>query len=264
MVKKLSSYFSFTLPGNIWRMLASEHWLVAEIRDGQTRKANFAAVDIRSGRLQWDYLELPESWWVSGTTIQTDTLLVQLYPDPQQPQTKGIIAIDLPTGTIRWQQPQHSFLRLTEQGILAVQGTEGESIFQLLSLATGEVVSRIEPVQLDDFSSPAQPYLLLPTHYTQENTYFGSIVSFIHHKLGLQPQKAVDYAEFQQLISISYYIYEHKNLTNYLLILDKEGNVRLHERLASQLPGIGLDTFFIIHQYLIVVKDKKDLIAYEL
>lgn len=264
MVKKLSLYFSCHLQGSIWRILASEKWLVAETRQGDTRKVNFSATDITTGRLQWDRLDLPEAWWVSGTAIQANTLILQLFSDPQKPETKGIIGVDMLSGKVIWQQPEHSFVRFAEKGLIARQAGETDPVFQLLSPAGGELISVLESTQIAAMPSLPQPYLLHPVHYTQENKYFSSIVSFIKQKLGVAPQKAVDYAEFQHLIIISYYIYDHKNLSNYLLVVNKEGELLLHEMLAAQLPGIGLDTFFIIHQYLIVVKDKKELLAYEL
>jgi hypothetical protein len=264
LVKKLSPYFSHRLPGTIWRILAGERWLVAETREGNARKVNFAAVYLLSGSLQWNNLALPEPWWVTGTAIVEDTLLLQIFADPQKPETKGIIGVHLPTGLVGWQQPEHSFVQLSTEGIIAVQSGNEDPVFHVLSAASGEIISVLEHTQLNTLSYLTQPYLVHPVHYTQENTYFGSIVTFLKQKLGIEPQKAVDYAEFHQLIGISYYIYERKKLSNFLLVLDKEGNVLLHEKLAAQLPGIGLDTFFIIHQYLIVVKDKKELIAYAL
>jgi hypothetical protein len=187
-----------------------------------------------------------------------------LFADPQKPETKGIIGVDIASGKVVWQHLQLSFVRISREGIIAMHSQETEPVFQLLAPGTGEALTLPEAGNLDSLPYPIQPPYLYPVHYTQENKYFSSIVLFIKQMLGAEPQKAVDYAEFQHLIIISYYIYEHKNLSNYLLVLDKGGNVLLHELVASQLPGVGLDTFFIVDHYLIVVKDKKELNAYEL
>jgi hypothetical protein len=264
LLKKLHTYFSHTFGSSIWRILASDRWLVVENREGASRSVHFAAIDLPQAKLCWEGLVLPQPWWVGASIILGDTLLLQQFSDPQKPQTRGITGVDISSGKISWQQPAHSLLRLTDRGIIAFQESESGQVFGLLDPATGDTKTILETGEIDLLPYIPEPPVIHPVHYTHENKYFNSIVLFLRQKLGIEPQKAVDYAEFQQRIIISYYIYEHKNLSNFLLVLDKEANVVLHEQIASHLPGIGIDTFFIVQHYLIVVKDKKELTVYEL
>jgi hypothetical protein len=264
LVKKLNTYFSYTFSSSIWRILAGERWLIVETRAGDTRRVDFAAIDTAHGQLLWDRLALPQSWWIGGSAITEDILILQLFTDPQKPETKGMIGVHIPSGKVVWQQPELSFVRLTTEGIIALQPGESAPLYQLLTADTGESLAMPEAMQIEKLPYISAPAFMYPVHYTEENKYLGSIVLFLKQMLGIEPHKAVDYAEFQHVIIISYYIYEHKNLSNFLVVFNKEGHVLLHERIATQLPGIGLDTFFILQHYLIVVKDKKELIAYEL
>jgi hypothetical protein len=264
LLKKLHTYFSHTFKSSIWRILASDRWLVAENREGANRSVHFAAIDLRQAKLCWEGLVLPQPWWVGAIMIHEDTLILQQFSDPQKPETKGITGVAIPSGKVSWQQPEQSFVRLTDKGIIALESNETSQVFRLLDPSSGEAREVLETGKIALLPYIQEPPVVHPVHYTHENKYFSSIVLYLRQKLGIEPEKAVDYAEFQQRIIISYYIYEHKNLSNYLLVLDKEANVVLHEQIASHLPGIGLDTFFIVQHYLIVVKDKKELIAYEL
>ncbi len=74
----------------------------------------------------------------------------------------------------------------------------------------------------------------------------------------------IDYAECKNLLLISYYIYVESELANYLAIFDSQGQVVLHQAMALRVEGLGLDTFFILNNQLIFVKDKTQLQGYEL
>jgi hypothetical protein len=176
---------------------------------------------------------------------------------------KGLIAIDVHTKKIIWQQPQMNFGGLLQKGILTIEHTPEAPLYRLVNLDTGiiEKTFDIQPALYE--AEPVSP-IFYPRHYTEENKYFETIVSFLNNLLGIQPQKAFDYAEYKQLIIISYYLYTNNTLSNFLLVLDQQSRILLHEPIATQLSGIGLDTFLIVHHHLVFVKEKKELITYEL
>ena len=51
-------------------------------------------------------------------------------------------------------------------------------------------------------------------------------------------------------------------MANYLLVLDKDGEVLLEVKLGEKLPGLGTDTFFMLSGCLFLIKNKKELVAY--
>ncbi len=60
---------------------------------------------------------------------------------------------------------------------------------------------------------------------------------------------------------MSYYVTE-SGLSNYLVVMDGEGEVLLHEKLAEQLKGIGMETFFVLAGCVFFVKNREDLVSY--
>lgn len=259
LIQKASYHFS----GQIWRILADtgEETLAVEIRHGDTRRTDFAA--IYQNKLLFQSLSLPENWWISGVALYQGKLLLHTYPDSQMPVPKGLIAVNVHTRNIIWQQPQMTFGGLLPTGILTIEHTPEAPIYRLVNLETGTIEEVLGTQPILHESDPASP-IIYPRHYTQENKYFETIVSFLNNLLGIDAQKAFDYAEYQKWIIISYYLYHNNTLSNFLLVLDQQAQILLHEPIASQLTGIGLDTFFIIHHHLVFVREKKELIIYEL
>jgi hypothetical protein len=71
-----------------------------------------------------------------------------------------------------------------------------------------------------------------------------------------------EYLDESGLIFISYYMEEDKALANYLLVVDTEGALLLHEKLDDQLSHIGLGTFMLVRDQLIFIKQKRELLSY--
>jgi hypothetical protein len=87
------------------------------------------------------------------------------------------------------------------------------------------------------------------------------VKTFLEQKLNLSPVGAFEYLEFDSRIFVSYYVME-TGLANYLLIMDNDGEVLLHEKLAEQLKGIGMETFFVLSGCVFFVKNREDLVSY--
>lgn len=113
---------------------------------------------------------------------------------------------------------------------------------------------------VEDVSSTIQ----LPVHYLESTDYFNTVSKYIKEKLNVAPTKAVDYLESKGLIAISYYLWQVDHLANFLLIMDNNGSIIIHELLADNLQTIGIDTFFMINSSLYTIRDKAELLIYDL
>ena len=266
MSKKLTLNFSYSFFGQIWRILAEAETeiVVAEIRDSNRRKTDFAA--IYQNKLLYESVPLPENWWISAVTLQQSILLLQTYPDSQTPVPKGILALDVRTANLLWQYPQLNYLGInkSELTVMASEAVDSGLVYRLIDLKTGKVTEMLPEENLSASKTESAEKIIFPRHYTSENKYFPTIVSFLSQKLKICPEKAVDYAEYQHLLIISYYLYTHNTLSNFLVVIDRQAGIVLHEPMATQLSGTGLDTFCIMNNHLIFVREKKELISYAL
>ena len=100
-------------------------------------------------------------------------------------------------------------------------------------------------------------------HYLESSNYFKTVSEFLKQKLNISPVKGVDYLENQGLVVISYYIWQSDHLANFLLLMDQKGSVKTHILLANKLASIGIDTFFVIRSLLFTVRQKEELLIYE-
>jgi hypothetical protein len=264
--KKLRLNFSYSFSGQIWRILAEAETgiIVAEIREGNSRKTDFAA--IYQNKLLYESVPLPEKWWISAVALQQGILILQTYPDSQTPVPKGILALDVRTASLLWQYPQLNYIGInkSELAVMASELTDSGQVYQLINLKTGKVTEMLPEENLPASQPESAEKIIFPRHYTSENKYFPVIVSFLEQKLKIRTEKAVDYAEYQHLLIISYYLYTHNTLSNFLVVIDRQTGILLHELMATQLSGTGLDTFCIMNNHLIFVREKKELLSYEL
>jgi hypothetical protein len=102
-----------------------------------------------------------------------------------------------------------------------------------------------------------------PHHYPDGHPYFETVKTFLNQKFNLSPTSALEYLEHDSLIFISCYLHE-RELTNYLFVCSSDGTLLLKEKLGEHLKGIGLDTFFILSGCLIFVRNKGELVSYEI
>jgi len=264
--------FSLHFDGLLWRIFPDieQPLLVVEARHSD-RKVSFAAVDLANKKLLWNHFVLPESWWSSGVLLQNGILFVQTFPEGQNPEPRGISAIEVEvevaTQQLRWHQPDLQFLQLvTSSRLLARKPTGAGFQYYMLDVTTGIILEE-SPTPFAELPVPplVPGRLRFPTHYTPDDQYFESIATFVFQTLRISPQFAFDYAEINHCIIISYYIYAEKQIENFLAVFDTHSRVPLlHEKIATQRTGIGRDTFFIFDQLLIFVKEQTVLLSYEI
>jgi hypothetical protein len=244
--------------------------LVLEIRDANTRQVSFAAVDLgktnaASQALLWKDFQPERSWWLSLVGVCKGILLLHRYADSQKPEAKGILAVDVRSGRVLWQLPDWAFLGVDGSVvILHQQGADQLPVYQRMDLRNGTSLAITDLLAAPN-PLPVSPDIQYPVHYSEQSPYFQTIARFLHQKLEVQPIKAFDYAEFRGLIVVSYYLCEpHSPLLNKVVVLNNQASVVLHEAMATNLNGVGMDTFLIRNGNLIFVREKKELVSYSL
>jgi hypothetical protein len=263
----LHPYFSFAFDGIIWQVLTDvpRAHLILEIRHAN-HTVSFAAVDVSGRQRLWEQFRPPDTWWSSGVLAHDGILFLQIFPEGHNPDPHGIIAVEIASQKILWQQPGMQFIQLlSENRVLARMLTAAEPTYYTLAATSGDVLTTGSHPVAENPASPIVDRLQFPVHYTSNDTYFQTIATFLQQILKISPKNAFDYAETPHCILISYYIYVDNQTENYLVAFDTHSRVPLlHEKLATQRTGIGKDTYFIFDQYLIFVKEQSLLLSYEI
>jgi len=264
--KKLNPVFSFSSPAKIWNLLTDReaHYLYLELRDEEAHQVSFTAYDLQVGELLWDDLHFEEDWWIGLSAAEGKLLVLHTYEDNDNPEIKSFFAVRNDTQKIVWQDQRLQVLDVYQGKLYGFIREDTATSYKSISLETNEQqnLSDREIADVLKRASPENKYIRHPFHYTAEDTYFGTVSRFVQHYLNQQIKAGCEYLDENGLIFISYYLEENKALANYLLVLDKEGELLLHEKLDDQLANIGLGTFMLARDQLIFIKQKRKLLSY--
>lgn len=256
---------SFSFKGIVWKTLIDEinSILVCELRDEETRTVGFQAIDLAKKKILWDHMPLQEDWWIGLDEVFNSKLILHGFKDLQNPEHKGIIVCNVHSGKILWQNDSITFEGIHQNTIIGYLNNEGEKSFVKVDIENGQV----EPIALNSsgVSFKSRETAILNCHHIlASQELFTKISQFIKDLIKIEPVVAIDYLEKDNYIIISYYIVENKTLSNYILILDENGEEKVHQNLGKNLKGIASDTFFVFKNMVIFVLEKKELVVYEL
>jgi hypothetical protein len=251
--------FSHRFSGTIWKMIAApeQNLLFLEVRIGDIFQVEFSALDYKANRFVWKDWRMKESWWIGLTAANNQTLLLHTFVNKGNPDHKNLIACDIFNQVVRWEVDEFSFYDWDEQTIYGYS-TKGDITPAQIQLESGEVIenpweSIQEKPEMNSFS---------PVQFLEGTQHFETVQRFIQQRLNKAISKGVEYVEFDNWIVVSVYIQESEDLANYLIVMTKEGEIVLEEKLGEKLEGLGVDTFFILSGCLFFVKNRLELVAY--
>lgn len=238
-------------------------FLFLEIRDEDSHQVSFAAIDLEAERLIWDRVTFEESWWIGATATDGKVLVLHTYQDSQNPEHKSYFAIDVKSRQMVWQSDNFQVLGIKGEWLSGYEKEDDLRQYKQVSIRnhSQKLLSAEEERRVLAAENKNMHY---PFHYTEAQPYFETVKQFIIQYTNTSPLKGCEYLEYKDYILISYYIQENNALANYLIVIDTEGHLVLQETLDHHLTQIGLGTFFIAREKLILIKEKSRLISYAL
>ncbi|MBE0551243.1 MAG: DUF4905 domain-containing protein, partial [Ignavibacterium sp.] len=145
---KLKKLYQHDNKKQIWRILpTTNNKVVIEEREIQTKEVFFCCLDIESGRKIFKDYQLEEKNWIGIESIYNDVIFFHAYGKPNMPAHKSIIAFDIPTQTILWQNDNYIYSFIDNDKVYCYQQRFEGRIFFALDCLTGNV--------LEDFGNDA-------------------------------------------------------------------------------------------------------------
>jgi hypothetical protein len=152
------------------------------------------------------------------------------------------------------------------------QGSENEAIFIKLQQAKNPGIESIktyslEPLKLikEEKTRPISTEntfsFQVPHHYDESQEYFKDFQAFFLKQFNETIAKGIDYFEGNDKLLFSYYLYDN-GWKNYLRVCNLAFDTILLEQIAEG-DSIGYQTFSLLNEQLIFVKDKLKLKIYE-
>ncbi len=241
------------------------------MRDADTLMAYFYTLDCATYTLQEIKLPQKLTWWQGLEDAHQGNLYFHGYADRQLGQHRGITAIKAATGELQWESLEQAFYGVVKDGILSYPATDPEANYTLLDAALGKTITpgikQQEAIaEVTEFSHKRYSQCRYPILYKEGEEYFEQVRNFILATVaGAHPVQAIEYAETDSSLIISFYSASAENkIDNILLIFNLAGELLLQEILGTGLSGIGSDTFFIFESDLYFIQNKDTLKAYKL
>lgn len=263
MVGRLDLNFSVSFDGVIWNMAAlpSKKLLILEIRREQRRQVTFSAWNYAENSFLWQDQPLGDAWWSGLVGAEQQVLLVQQFDATGRPDNRLLSAFHVETHQLLWKKENFAWQALTPDALTGYAGTDGDPVLERLDLMTGQTVGE-NPL-------PNTPTNVLtevhkPSQYRQGTPYFETVCTFLIQHCNVHPVEAIEYLEHNNLVFISYYTKQSDGLAGYLLVIDTDGHNLLLEKTGEQLKGLGVDTFFILSGCLFFVRNKHELLSYQI
>ena len=258
MARSVQFNFSHVFEGVIWNSLTSPRSgvLLLEVRDSERKQVTFSALECQTGKFIWRDKSFDEPWWISLGAVSDDVVLFTVYLETNNPDKKGVFAYHIRDDRMLWWHNDFSLVSVSNR---TVEGVSSKYGFKkvVLDILNGQETTQTYSEQGIN-TDAIRPHQYLPDH-----AYFATVKTFLEQKFNLSPVMALEYLEYDSIVFISFYVQETE-LANYLFMISAEGDLLMKEKLAEQLKGIGLGTFFILSSCVIFVKNKGELVSYKI
>ncbi|HUL44064.1 MAG TPA: DUF4905 domain-containing protein [Bacteroidota bacterium] len=271
--KTLKPSWSYRTSGFLWRILPSARFLAGEDRDTEKKRVTFFCIDPQSGNVLWEHRMFDEQWWIGLDSLYGETLFFHRYASPDMPEHQGIIAADIRTGTVHWENTEMEFL-LAHRDVVAVskQGFE-KRFFHLLDGTTGKVLREIDADEVQRLRAE------MGAEHVEEIGYpvpaSPSVQSAIQNVLlrcGMNIQEIVNaeaHVSGEYLLSSFYEpvgtdVTSRKFRHHFVIILPESSVLLYHDILRDLSPSTAGDSFFCMGSWVYFISEKQRLSAVNL
>lgn len=258
----LIKYWEHRFEGLIFKVLPDRvlPLLAVEIRHAETKEASFAVIDYKKNQLLFNGLSLEENWWVGLTAFYAGKLFFHLFEGREYPEPTGLVVADALEQTLLWEKKDVYLEQVEAQVVLVSPLKKHEKELLILDIKSGNELNKKELANLGGNYEQVANSLTFPSQYTEGTEYFKTIAQFLKYKLGIEVAHKIDYLEWNDYILLSYW--EVKS--NFLLLMNKKGETLFHEMLQENAGNQLEETFFLVNNYLVSIKNKQTILINKL
>lgn len=258
MPKQLHLQFSEVFPTDIWETALSSDRLLISCRNGDAMEATFSLFNLNNHQFEWKALGFDENWWVTVYAFVGEIIVFQIFNDSQNIDERSVFGFDVNAQEAVWSVDNINVRGLNGYALSLKVNEEETEVFTIDIRSGNEILETEEDFSVKSMSGN----LILPFHYTGDSNYFATVVRFLKEFAEVDLVGACDYLEYEGLIFISAHEKLEQNLTNRLYVFNANGELVLTEVLAQHSKGLASDTFYIVNEQLIFVKEKREVKCY--
>jgi hypothetical protein len=272
---KLKKLYKHDNKKQIWRILpTSGNKIVIEERDPTTKEVFFSCLDIKSGKKILKDLQLEEKNWIGIESIYNDIIFFHAYSTPNMPAHKSVIAFDILTQTILWQNDSYIFSFILNDKVYCFQQRfEGRRFFALDYL-TGNVLedigneaSAINKLKEESDAKLWEQNYLFPEYFNRNKSAEKHYEEYLQQVLTEKVIKGeINYLNYEDVLLFNFHeVTKTSKLSNEFIAVDLAKNkfllkVTLDKNLINLMP----ESFFVKENFLFLIVDKTKLFVYRI
>lgn len=272
---KLKKLYKHSNGKQIWRILpTTKNKVILEERDALTKEVFFSCLEIESGKKIFTELQLEEKNWIGIESIYNDLIYFHVYRKPDMPTHKSIIAFDISSQTILWQNENYVFAFVYNDKVFCYQQRFESRVFFALDYLTGNVVEDfgIDVTIINQKREKAdeefwkQNYLF-PENFIRTKIAHEEYQKYLQQILVKNVIKGeVNFLRIKDLLLFNYHEISKANaLNNIFNAVDLSKNkILLKETLDKNLLNLMPESFFVKDNILFLIVDKTKLLVYQI
>ncbi len=272
---RMKKHIRFKDGSQVWRILISPTGnLIIETRDTEKKEAYFSCYNLESGKKVFKSHQLAEKYWIGIEDLYKDTILFHRFAKPDLPGHKSIIAFDVNSKQIAWENNDYSFLFLYDDIIYCyTQKFEGR-LFYTIDPVTGNIIDELGDDALAinklkyktddarDFSDYVFPQISTET----DNSGFDLKTIIREEEESVELAGEVEYVIINELLLVNFH---HKISTELLENKFFVYNIAMRKTVKSEILNSAVnsyvpDSFFVYQNFLILLKEKSEVVVYKL
>jgi hypothetical protein len=272
---EIKRIYAFSNNRQIWRLLPTDtNKLIIEERDIENKEVFFNCIDISTGERIFSDFQLDEKFWVGIEAIDKEVIYFHKFLKPDMPGHQGIIAFDINSESILWENSEYSFLFIDGSKIYCFKSLfEGRNFFVLDSKTgqliedLGDDIAEINLLREKALSRQTFHDYIFPQMYFPEDTLPENIFNIFNE---IKNEKVIagkiEYALFKDILFFNYHeVLNDGQLKNTFLGVEINSNKRIfQEILISKTSAFVPDSFFFRQNLMFLLQEKIRLVVYNL
>lgn len=262
---KIKKLYKYDRGRQIFRILPTDsNKLILEERDREKKEVYFSCLDIYTGKKIFFDFQFEEKYWIGIEKIFKDIIFFHRYERPDLPNHKGIIAYDIKSQTILWENP-NKFLLVADDKVVLSKNEYGIQKLFTVDYLSGEIENEAnELLNLSPEKEDLNNYIY--SRQISQDEFLDSI--HMGFKKRIDDYLIKDYVNFIQLNNVSLYsfhcITKNGKFDNMFFAVDDNGNIILKEYLSRDIEKLEPESFFIKDNLLFILFGRSGFGVYKL
>lgn len=262
---KISPAWKFSAEHVMWRIMFSHHGvIIGEDRDTEQKTVSFFCLDVKNGAPLWKQKKLGEDWWIGLDAVTKERLYLHGFRKPDMPEHKNIIAVDLQSGAILWQNNECTFSALAPPYVYGFKDLFERRVYYVIDEQTGSIIEELQA--LPEGISPNVQYEKTDFTFPEPTGDLDGIPAEFFSKNGAFHSAEMCVAGGFSVLSIYTRLQPPlEGLKNSLLIIDSSTKKKVYSDVLNEsTPYPVPDSFFLDGDIVYYIKERKTFVAINL